>query len=245
MGGHPRFTPPHPLCFDPVTNRILFNKRADKNYTSQRTHRRVFQVVFVSYCLTALAVQAFAQQRSVPPAFARPSQGRFSAAADLEPEQPVPQPFRRVSLPLYRGRGFGKTAAEGPAQQTFQSSTASAPVEGNGFVRDGGLAVTEVQPPTRLQGPPLYLQQQQQQQPERNQLQLQADRISQLQQQQQSAVDRAEDREVASVQQQPTDRVQLQPENPFRPLQVIYPKIIQRQKKNGRKFQNSHSNLKY
>lgn len=211
--------PPPLSCFAPVTNRILFNKRAHKNCTSQRTHRHIFQVVLVSCCLTVLAVQAFAQQRPVPPAFARSPQGRFSAAVDLEPEQPVPQPFRRVSLPLYRGRGFGKTA-EGPAQQTFQPSTASAPVESDGFVRDGGLAVAEVQPPTRLQGPPLYLQQQQQQQAERNQMQLQAERISQLQQQ--STVDRAEEREVASVQQQPTDRVQLQPENPFRPPQVIY-----------------------
>lgn len=67
---------------------------------------------------------ALAQQRPIPPSFTRPVvHGR--APLDLDPQQQVPQPFRRVSLPLYRGRGFSLEGQEPnrplvQAQQTFQ-----------------------------------------------------------------------------------------------------------------------------
>jgi hypothetical protein len=71
----------------------------------------VFQVVLVSSLMVAMA----SAQRPVPPAFARSGAVRGTAARlELEPGQSVPQPFRRVSLPLYRGRGFSLQDGQEP-----------------------------------------------------------------------------------------------------------------------------------
>lgn len=71
----------------------------------------LFQVVLVLSLIVATAIA----QRPLPPAFARSGAGRGATAQlELEPQQPVPQPFRRVSLPLYRGRGFSLQDGQEP-----------------------------------------------------------------------------------------------------------------------------------
>lgn len=73
---------------------------------------------------------ALGQQRPVPPAFTRPSvQGRGIAQLNLDPQQQVPQPFRRVSLPLYRGRGFSLEGQEPNKPQVTQQTFQPRPVE--------------------------------------------------------------------------------------------------------------------
>jgi len=149
-------------------------------------------------------IVTLAQQRPIPPEFSRPTKGRFTTPLELEPQQAVPQPFRRVSLPLYRGRGFSldgqepKPVPQVLQQQTFQPKPA--PIENNSeFSRVGNSnqdSTTDILQPTRLQGPPLL------QQAERSQQQ-QAERVQQQQ------VDRVQQ------QQQQIDRVQQQPEKQF------------------------------
>jgi len=73
---------------------------------------------------------ALGQQRPVPPAFTRPTvQGRGIAQLNLDPQQQVPQPFRRVSLPLYRGRGFSLDGQEPNKPQMTQQTFQPRPVE--------------------------------------------------------------------------------------------------------------------
>lgn len=115
------------------------------------------------------------QQRPVPPTFTRSGQGRVFSPLELEPHQPVPQPFRRVSLPLYRGRGFSMDGQEPKPtpliQQTFQPKPA--PIENNEFNQVGknneDSIADEIPQPTR--------QALLQQQIERGQQQQQVDRI--------------------------------------------------------------------
>lgn len=133
-----------------------------------------------------VAVASAQQQRPVPPAFTRPTHGRAVIPLDLEPNQQVPQPFRRVSLPLYRGRGFsldGQEPKPAPAglvqqqqqlqqQQTFQPR----PVEnGNEFSRVGASNNDDEE-----NAPPQLGRQTQQQQVDRVQQQ-QIDRVQQQQ----------------------------------------------------------------
>lgn len=88
-----------------------------------------------------MVVVAVAQLRPVPPAFARSSgQGRAAGPLELEPHQTVPQPFRRVSLPLHRGRGFSLDGQEPkPVQAVSQPSPTfqprQQPIENNEFIR--------------------------------------------------------------------------------------------------------------
>lgn len=186
----------------------------------------MFQILVVS----SLLAITLAQQRPVPPAFTRATQGRFATPLELEPNQPVPQPFRRVSLPLYRGRGFSLDGQEPkPApllpQQTLQPRPTLASIENNNgdSNRVGNTAqdeAAEVPPqPTRLQAPPFQLA-------DRNQQQQQAEKIQQQQQQQADRAERIQQQQVDRIQQQQQqiDRIQPQPEKPFpsfRP-QVIY-----------------------
>jgi len=146
-----------------------------------------FQIVTVSSLMAAATiVQAQQYPRPVPPAFSRSAHGRgVVGSLELEPHQTVPQPFRRVSLPLYRGRGFSvdgqepkPTATSQTAlQQTFlQPRLAAPPTEndeelnraGNG---EGGNDAAEVPRPTT--GQQRQIDRGQQQQADRTQQQQQ------------------------------------------------------------------------
>ncbi|XP_050430454.1 uncharacterized protein LOC126839281 [Adelges cooleyi] len=60
----------------------------------------------------ALAVTStLAQQKSEQQTFVRP-QSRILTPLDLEPQEPLPQSFRRTALPLFRGRGFSLDGQE-------------------------------------------------------------------------------------------------------------------------------------
>jgi len=117
---------------------------------------------------------ALGQQRPVPPTFTRSTlQSRDANQLNLDPQQPMPQPFRRVSLPLYRGRGFSLEGQEPIkpvlTQQTFQPR----PVENF----DGETAGNDAPQPTR-QAPQQQFERTQQQQVDRVQQQQQnIDRI--------------------------------------------------------------------
>ncbi|VVC34909.1 Hypothetical protein CINCED_3A017475 [Cinara cedri] len=174
---------------------------------------------FIVFASSLMAV-ALAQQRPVPPAFTRSgSAGRFNAQLELESNQQVPQPFRRVSVPLYRGRGFsldGQEPKQTPQiqQQAFlQPRPTTLPNENPEFSRVGNNNAEEnaadFPQPTR-QAPQL----QQQQQVDRNQLQ--AERFQQQQQHQQ--IDRIQQ------QQQLLDKNQHEKQFPnFRPQPQIQP----------------------
>lgn len=85
----------------------------------------LFQVVLISSLMVAMVI---AQQRPVPPQFSRSGAGRGAAARlELEPQQTVPQPFRRVSLPLYRGRGF--SLQDGQDQKSIPAITQLPPFQ--------------------------------------------------------------------------------------------------------------------
>lgn len=164
---------------------------------------------------------ATAQQRPVPPAFARASalQSRAAAPAlELEPHQPLPQPFRRTPLPLYKGRGFsldGQEPKPFPLVQAFQPRP-SAPAENKESVRaENNEDAADEQQPTR-QAPQQPAERIQQQQAERAQQQ-QAERAQQQQAEraQQQTADRIQQLQVDRIQQQQADRIQQQPEKQF------------------------------
>ncbi|XP_025206465.1 uncharacterized protein LOC112602551 [Melanaphis sacchari] len=130
---------------------------------------------FIAFIATSLLVtMALGQQRPVQPTFTRSTlQNRDIPQLNLDPQQPMPQPFRRVSLPLYRGRGFSLDGQEPNkpvvTQQTFQPR----PVENV----DGDVAGDDAPQPTR-QAPQQQFERTQQQQVDRVQQQQQnIDRI--------------------------------------------------------------------
>lgn len=141
-----------------------------------------------------MAVMTFAQiqhQRPIPPAFSRSGLHHnrgIVGSSELESHQTVPQPFRRVSLPLYRGRGFSLDGQEpkSTASPPVQQQTSSQPIENNDeFNRTGNSDdENDVPQPTRQ----ALLQQKQ---VDRGQQQQHFDRIQQQQQ------------HVDSIQQQP------------------------------------------
>lgn len=170
----------------------------------------VLQIVLASFLVAA----AMAQQRPVPPAFTRSGvAGRFNLPLELEPNQQVPQPFRRVSVPLYRGRGFSldgqepKSELQVPQQTFLQPRPTALPNENPEFSRVGNNNAEENaadNPQPTRQVPQL----QQQQHADRSQLQ--AERFQQQQQHQQ--IDRIQQ------QQQHTDKTQHEKQFPnFRP----------------------------
>lgn len=118
---------------------------------------------------------ALGQQRPVPPTFTRPAvQGRGIAQLNLDAQQQVPQPFRRVSLPLYRGRGFSLEGQEPIKPQVAQQTFQPRPVEN---VNVDAAAVDDAPQPTR-QAPQHQFERTQQQQVDRVQHQQQhIDRI--------------------------------------------------------------------
>ncbi|XP_001948708.1 uncharacterized protein LOC100162898 [Acyrthosiphon pisum] len=131
---------------------------------------------FTLFVATSLMVTvALGQQRPVPPTFTRPSvQGRGIAQLNLDPQQQVPQPFRRVSLPLYRGRGFSLDGQEPNKPQVAQQTFQPRPVEN---VDVDVAAVDDAPQPTR-QAPQHQFERTQQQQVDRVQHQQQhIDRI--------------------------------------------------------------------
>uniref|UniRef100_A0A2S2NBU9 Larval cuticle protein 16/17 n=1 Tax=Schizaphis graminum TaxID=13262 RepID=A0A2S2NBU9_SCHGA len=163
---------------------------------------------FIVFIATSMVVTvALAQQRPVPPAFTRSTlQSRDVAQLNLDPQQPMPQPFRRVSLPLYRGRGFSLEGQEPNkpvvTQQTFQPR----PVENV----DGDAAGDDAPQPTR---------QASQQQFEKTQ-QKQVDRV----QQQQQNIDR--------IQSQPEKQLSgFRPQPQIQPIETqpnFVRKVVQR-----------------
>lgn len=131
---------------------------------------------FILFVATSLMVTvALGQQRPVPPTFTRPAvQGRGIAQLNLDPQQQVPQPFRRVSLPLYRGRGFSLEGQEPNKPQVTQQTFQPRPVEN---VDVDAAAGNDAPQPTR-QVPQHQFERTQQQQVDRVQQQQQhIDRI--------------------------------------------------------------------
>lgn len=126
-----------------------------------------------------------AQQRPVPPAFARSTlQSRVAAPIELEPHQPVPQPFRHVAVPLYKGRGFSLDGQEPKpfplVTQTFpQRPTVS--TESNEFKRidSNADAANEQQPARPQQVAEKILQQADKVQQQQERIQQQTERIQQ------------------------------------------------------------------
>lgn len=127
------------------------------------------------------------QQRIESPVILRP-QSRAINPLNLDAEDPLPQPFRRAAVPLFRGRGFSLDGQEPkfvPIDQpvgghpTFNNDKSTSSSDENSSSSESIESEEYNKPKVQPTARQTLFQQYQQQQPERNQQQVQ------LQQQQQ------------------------------------------------------------